>query len=99
VRSAQERAFVHALDQRSDIRLFVKLPGWFKIPTPIGNYSPDWAIVLERDERVYLIRETKGTLDIEALPPAQRDKVKCGMVHFAHLGVDFAVAVTADEVC
>jgi type III restriction enzyme len=98
VDSMVERVFARALDAREDIRFFLKLPGWFKVPTPIGHYNPDWAIVLDRDERVFLVRETKGTSDIDALPPAQRDKLRCGLMHFRHLGVDFAVVTNADEV-
>lgn len=45
--SAVERAFAEKLDQRSDIKLFVKLPWWFKVETPVGAYNPDWAIVKE----------------------------------------------------
>ena len=40
-----ERAFARKLDEREDIKLFVKLPGWFEIDTPVGKYNPDWAIL------------------------------------------------------
>ena len=43
--SEVERAFAEAMSMREDIKLFIKLPGWFKIETPIGTYNPDWAIV------------------------------------------------------
>lgn len=98
VDSQIERAFAEQLDARTDIRLFVKLPGWFKVPTPVGDYNPDWAIVLQRDDTVYLVRETKGSLDLGALPPNQAAKVKCGVIHFKRLGVDFAVATSADDI-
>jgi type III restriction enzyme len=62
-KSEVEREFARKLDQREDIRLFVKLPDWFKVETPIGTYNPDWAIVKHHDETVYLVRETKGTKD------------------------------------
>jgi type III restriction enzyme len=93
-----ERVFAEALDAREDIRLFIKLPSWFKVPTPVGNYNPDWAIVLRKDETVYLVRETKGSHDLDTLLPSQAAKVRCGTVHFTHLGVDFAIAKSADEV-
>ncbi len=93
-----ERAFARSLDTRTDIRLFVKLPGWFKVPTPVGDYNPDWAIVLQRDETVYLVRETKGTRDLDKLRPDESGKIRCGMVHFEYLGVDFAVATSADDI-
>src|SRR5437868_217914 len=58
-----ERRFAQALDKREDIKLFVKLPGWFKIETPVGTYNPDWAIVKHDDGMLYLVRETKATKD------------------------------------
>ena len=44
--SETERKFVEKLKNRNDVRLFVKLPAWFKVPTPIGNYNPDWGLVM-----------------------------------------------------
>jgi type III restriction enzyme len=64
-----ERKFAEELDGREDIKLFVKLPGWFKVETPIGEYNPDWAILKHDDTVLYLVRETKGTKDFEK-PPA-----------------------------
>lgn len=93
-----ERDFARKLDERDDIRLFVKLPDWFKVDTPVGTYNPDWAIVKHDDETVYLVRETKGTKDFLKLRTTEADKVRCGQRHFDALGVSFAVAVSADEV-
>lgn len=93
-----EREFARELDQRDDIKLFVKLPGWFKVDTPVGEYNPDWAIVKNGDQAVYLVRETKGTRDFMKLRTLEADKVRCGAKHFEALGVPFKVAVTADEV-
>lgn len=96
--SEVEREFARKLDQREDIRLFIKLPDWFKVDTPVGFYNPDWAIVKHDDQTVYLVRETKGTKDFLKLRTTEADKVRCGQRHFDALGVPFAVAVTADEV-
>lgn len=96
--SEVEREFAHKLDQREDIKLFVKLPGWFEIDTPVGKYNPDWAIVKHDDQTLYLVRETKGTRDFLKLRTTEADKVRCGQKHFEALGVSFAVAVSADEV-
>lgn len=96
--SEVEREFARKLDQRDDIRLFVKLPDWFKVETPLGTYNPDWAIVKHDDETVYLVRETKGTKDFLKLRTAEADKVRCGQRHFEALGVPFAVATSADDV-
>jgi len=93
-----EREFAHRLDQRQDIKLFVKLPGWFQIDTPVGKYNPDWAIVKEGDQTLYLVRETKGTHDFLALRNSEADKVRCGMKHFEALEIPFAVVVNAEEV-
>ena len=93
-----EREFARKLDQREDIKLFVKLPSWFEIDTPVGSYNPDWALLKQDGTAMYLVRETKGTKDVLKLRTAEADKVRCGQRHFEAIGVDFAVAVTADEV-
>ena len=96
--SEVERKFVHDLDNDEDVRLFVKLPGWFKIDTPIGPYNPDWAFVTESDERLYFIRETKSTLDSEERRTKENQKIACGRKHFDTLGVDYAVVTSLSEV-
>ena len=93
-----ERRFARQLDEREDIKLFMKLPRWFEIDTPVGKYNPDWAIVKEDPQTLYLVRETKGTKDFLKLRTSEADKVRCGKRHFDALGVSFGVAVTADEV-
>lgn len=92
-----ERRFAASLDERADIRLFVKLPDWFEVETPVGKYNPDWAIVKHDDETLYLVRETKATRDLLALRSVEADKVRCGARHFEALGVDFAAVTSADE--
>ncbi len=96
--SAVERRFAEALDKREDIKLFVKLPGWFQIDTPIGTYNPDWAIVKHADATLYLVRETKATKDFLKLRNSEADKVRCGKRHFEALHMDFEVVVSASEV-
>jgi type III restriction enzyme len=93
-----ERKFAEELDRREDIKLFVKLPGWFKVETPIGEYNPDWAILKHDDTVLYLVRETKGTKDFEKLRNSEAEKIRCGRRHFEELGVSFDVVVTAGEV-
>jgi type III restriction enzyme len=102
-----EKAFVEALEHREDVKLYVKLPGWFTVPTPVGEYNPDWAIVLEpRDEfgnptgeeLLYLVRETKDTTNLEELRLDEARKIKCGERHFrVALGVDYQVVTDARE--
>ncbi len=96
--SEVERAFAKKLDEREDIKLFVKLPAWFKVDTPVGECNADWAIVKHDGQTLYLVRETKGTRDFLKLRTTEADKVRCGQRHFETLGVPFAVAVSADEV-
>lgn len=96
--SEVERELACRLDEREDIKLFVKLPGWFEIETPVGKYNPDWAILKHDGQALYLVRETKGTRDFLKLRSIEADKVRCGQKHFEVLNVPFAVAVTADDV-
>ena len=96
--SEVEREFAARIDKREDIKLFVKLPAWFQIDTPLGTYNPDWAIVKHEDATIYLVRETKGTRDFLKLRTSEADKVRCGQKHFEALNVPFAVVVKADEV-
>lgn len=81
-----ERPFIEALEMRKDVKLYIKLPAWFTVSTPIGEYNPDWAIVMENpdggDDLLYLVRETKGTLKLDELRPDERRKILCGRKHF-----------------
>ena len=105
--SETEREFVRGLERRDDVRLYLKLPSWFTVPTPVGEYNPDWAIVMEdRDEHgevrsrplLYLVRETKDTTDRSRLRPDERRKIECGERHFdGALGVDYKVVTRAGE--
>ena len=87
--SEVERNFAEKLDRMDNVKLFVKLPGWFRIATPVGSYNPDWAIVLECDEKLYLVRETKGATDTAQLRWSELARIKCGKAHFDELGVDY----------
>ncbi len=103
-----EKEFVEGLERRDDIVLYLKLPAFFTVPTPIGNYNPDWAIVKEeRDahgepigkEKLYLVRETKSTTDSEELRHREERKISCGKRHFSDaLDVDYKVVTSAEEV-
>ncbi len=96
--SEVEREFAKKLDEREDIKLFVKLPGWFEVDTPVGKYNPDWAILKHDGQALYLVRETKHTRDFLKLRTAEADRVRCGQRHFEAIGVSFDVVVNADEV-
>lgn len=105
--SEVERAFVEALERRDDIRCYLKLPAFFTVPTPIGDYNPDWAIVKEvhdafgvpTGEKLYLVRETKGTGDASQLRQSEEQKLRCGERHFREaLSVDYDVVASAGDV-
>lgn len=85
--SDMEREIAGALDERGEIKLFIKLPGWFKVETPVGTYNPDWAIVPECDNKLYLVRESKGTKDKDDLRSKEWSKILCGKAHFDELRV------------
>jgi type III restriction enzyme len=93
-----ERRFAEQLDQREDIKLFIKLPRKFIVDTPVGGYNPDWAILKQDGHAFYLVRETKGTKDLFKLRTSEADKIRCGEKHFEAIGVSFAVVVSAAEV-
>jgi len=82
---------------QGDIKYFIKLPGWFQVPTPIGSYNPDWAILRENGDIVYLIRETKSTKDQLKLRGFESAKIQCGARHFETIGVDYDVATSISD--
>ncbi len=94
--SAVESSFAKELDSREDVKFYLKLPNWFKIPTPIGSYNPDWAIVFHKDKRIYFVAETKGDGELR---PSEEFKIACGKKHFEELkGVHYQkVLVKGDQ--
>lgn len=93
--SATEQEFAKYLDGREDIRLFLKLPTKFVIPTPVGDYNPDWAIVKEVNghEKIYMVRETKNGGERES----ELQKIICAGKHFEAIGMyDYAKATPND---
>jgi type III restriction enzyme len=91
-----ELEFATAFERSDDIKLYAKLPDWFKIDTPLGTYNPDWAVLIEVDgkEKLYFVVETKSTLFTDALRPTEKAKIACGKEHFKALGNDVEFAVT-----
>lgn len=87
---APERQFAKLLDDREDVKFFMKLPDKFKIETPVGPYNPDWAIIKQDEDgsdRIYMIRETKSTLDESKRRPTENAKIKAATEHFKQLGI------------
>jgi type III restriction enzyme len=97
-----ERPFAEALERDARVKLYVKLPAWFQVRTPIGGYNPDWAIVMNKGEgqdRLYLVRETKGTTTLADLRPDERRKIECGNKHFVDtLGQDYKVITNISQI-
>lgn len=85
--SETERSFAEQLEKNDTIKVYAKLPSWFKIPTPLGFYNPDWAVLVEKDgaERLYFVVETKSSLFADDRRPKENAKIKCGEAHFKEL--------------
>jgi type III restriction enzyme len=97
--SGTEKNFVLAMEREEEVRAYAKLPSWFKIPTPLGPYSPDWAVVRETPDgmrHLYLVIETKGTQQPELLRPEEAGKIRCGRRHFAALGTGVTLSQASD---
>lgn len=87
--SQTEHDFARDCENHEDVALYFKLPSWFKVPTPIGNYNPDWAVVMKNRERVYFVAETKNTgkgiqdgVDLDKLSLPEQQKIECAQTHF-----------------
>jgi len=92
--SSVEEEFAKVMEARDDILFYVKLPNWFKIPTPVGEHNPDWAVVKKNGEKVFMIKETKSTCDLSLLRPSEKDKILCGIEYSKSLdGVSYDCAV------
>jgi type III restriction enzyme len=91
-----ERQFAHDCTVKREVKFFFKLPSRFKIATPLGGYNPDWAVVIEKDQRVCFVAETKSTTITDQLRPAEKLKIECGRKHFERGHVDFKVVSGLD---
>lgn len=85
-----EKRFAENLELANNVAFFAKLPEWFVIDTFIGEYNPDWAVVLKEDDghKLYLVRETKFVDDLGNLRPSEKIKIACGTKHFKAIGLD-----------
>ncbi|PFO04679.1 restriction endonuclease subunit R [Bacillus sp. AFS076308] len=74
-----ERRFAEEMDRATEVCVYAKLPKGFSIPTPVGNYSPDWAIAFNEGtvKHIYFIAETKGTMESLNLRPIEQAKIAC----------------------
>lgn len=96
VDSEIEYNFMKSLEDNEDVKFYVKLPGWFKIDTPVGSYNPDWAVVFGGDSRMYFVAETKGSNDIhdDHISGRQLQKIRAGLAHFTEIDVQYAAPVS-----
>jgi len=87
--SETERRFAEDMEKSIQVKVYAKLPGWFKVPTPLGGYNPDWAVLVDADgsERLYFVVETKGSADQADLQSKEQWKITCGKKHFEALQV------------
>lgn len=94
-----ERRMAEEMDTADEVCVYAKLPKGFHIPTPVGNYSPDWAIAFNKGmvKHIFFIAETKGTMESLKLKPIEQAKIKCAKKLFARLSDDDVVYHEVDS--
>ena len=91
-----EYDFARECESRDDIEFYFKLPFWFKIKTPIGDYNPDWALIKKNEKTVYFVAETKSAG--QELRTSEKRKIKCGRAHFKEFDdVEYRQVATVGE--
>ena len=87
-----ERDFVTELDTSSDVVVYAKLPRGFLIPTPVGDYNPDWAISFKEGQvkHVYFVAETKGSMSKMELRKIEETKIECASKFFDEMNRRYA---------
>jgi type III restriction enzyme len=87
-----EREFVKELDASTDVVVYAKLPRGFLIPTPVGDYNPDWAISFKDGniKHVYFVAETKGSMSTMDLRPLEATKIECARKFFTEINKKYA---------
>ncbi len=88
--SSGERNFAHDLDEAEEVVVYAKLPRSFSIPTPVGNYAPDWAIAMQKGDvkHIFFIAETKGSLQSMQLNAIENAKIDCCTQLFTEISTD-----------
>lgn len=94
-----ERKFAEDLDGAEEVCVYAKLPRGFSIPTPVGNYSPDWAIAFNRGtvKHIFFIAETKGTMESLQLRPIEKAKISCARKLFNEISTEDVVYHDVDS--
>lgn len=87
-----EFEFAEKLEKAAEVKLYAKLPAWFKIDTPLGSYNPDWAVLIDKDDglgdHLYFVVETKSSIFSDDLRASEQAKINCGIEHFKALAKD-----------
>ena len=87
-----EFEFAEKLEKAAEVKLYAKLPAWFKIDTPLGSYNPDWAVLIDKDDglgdHLYFVVETKSSIFSDDLRASEQAKIDCGIEHFKALAKD-----------
>lgn len=98
--SEVEVQLAHEFEQSENISLYTKLPGWFKVPTPLGSYNPDWAILYNKEgnEKLFFVTESKGSMFEEDLRPIELGKIDCGRKHFKSISSRMIMASSIEDV-
>ena len=94
-----ERRMAEDLDKAEEVCVYAKLPKGFAIPTPVGNYSPDWAIAFNKGtvKHIFFIAETKGTMESLELRPIEQAKISCAKKLFNEMSTSNVVYHDVDS--
>lgn len=94
-----ERKLAEDMDLDDKVVVYAKLPRGFQIPTPVGNYAPDWAIAFQKGtvKHIYFIAETKGSMESMDLRPIEQAKIKCAKKLFNEISTDDVVYDQVDS--
>lgn len=100
-----ERRFAEDLESNEAVKVYAKLPAWFKIPTPLGSYNPDWAVLIDQDgeEKLFFVVETKSSGWWDDLRHQEGAKIECGKKHFDEISASgnkakYIKAASVDDV-
>ena len=96
---SNEKKFTEELEGAEEVCVYAKLPKEFSIPTPVGNYSPDWAIAFNAGtvKHIFFIAETKGTMESLQLRPIEKAKISCARKLFNEISTDNVVYHDVDS--
>ncbi len=94
-----ENQFATDCESSEQVEFYFKLPNWFKIPTPIGTYNPDWALVFNDTKKIYFVAETKSKTDLNKLRLEEKLKIQCGKAHYKEFPeIEFKVIVILSSI-